>query len=148
VLRRSALVLVLALAAAACGGGNDNPNTPTPPPPQGPPSLVIEDLTVGTGTEATAGKLLDTNYNLYTYDPAGNGNRGVFLSGGTLPTFRQGTRAVIDGYDQGVLGMRVGGIRRLTIPPTLAYGATPPTGSGIAANAWIVFDIQLTNVRD
>jgi hypothetical protein len=148
VLRRSVLALSLAVALSACGGSDDNPNGPTPPPPQGPANLVVEDLTVGTGTEAIAGKLLDTNYALYTYEPTGNGGRGVLLQSGTLPAFRQGTRAVIDGYDQGVIGMRVGGIRRLTIPPTLGYGANPPAGSGIQVNAWIVFDIQLTNVRD
>ncbi len=70
------------------------------------------------------------------------------IQGGTLPTFRQGTNAVIPGFDQGIVGMRVGGVRRLTIPPSLAYGASPPANSGIAANAWIVFDVQLTNVGD
>jgi hypothetical protein len=151
VLRRSALALCFALAvgAAACGGSdNNNPNLPSAPPPQGPPNLVIEDLTVGTDTEGTAGKLFSVNYALYTYDPNGNANRGVLLASGTLPTFRQGTGAVIPGFDQGVVGMKVGGVRRLTVPPSLAYGASPPTGSGIAANAWIVFDIQLTNVGD
>jgi FKBP-type peptidyl-prolyl cis-trans isomerase len=148
VLRRSTLALLVTLLVAACGGGNDTPTTPTPTPPTGPPNLVIEDLTVGTGTEALAGKLINVNYNLYTYDPAGSGGRGQQLASGTLPTFRQGTNAVIPGFDQGIVGMRVGGVRRLTVPPSLAYGASPPAGSGIAANAWIVFDIQLTNVGD
>jgi FKBP-type peptidyl-prolyl cis-trans isomerase len=137
---------LLALVASACGGNSDNPNTPSTPPPTGPPNLVIEDVTVGTGTEGTAGKLFSVNYALYTYDPAGSAGRGVLLQSGTLPTFRQGTNAVIPGFDQGVVGMRVGGVRRLTIPPSLAYGASPP--AGIAPNAWIVFDIQLTNVGD
>jgi FKBP-type peptidyl-prolyl cis-trans isomerase FkpA len=109
---------------------------------------VIEDLTVGTGTEALAGKLINVNYNLYTYDPAGPGGRGQQLDGGTYPTFRQGTNAVIPGFDQGVVGMRVGGIRRVTVPPSLAYGAEGRPSGGIAPNAWIVFDIQLTNVGD
>jgi FKBP-type peptidyl-prolyl cis-trans isomerase len=152
-LRRTALTFCFALAvgAAACGGNNDdpnNPNNPSTPPPQGPPNLVIEDLQVGTGAEATAGKLLNVNYALYTYDPNGNAGRGVLLQSGSLPTFRQGTQAVIAGFDQGVVGMKVGGVRRLTVPPSLAYGASPPAGSGIAPNAWIVFDIQLTNVGD
>ena len=146
-LRRSALVLCFALVAAACGGNNDNPNTPTPTPPTGPPNLVIEDLTVGTGTEAAAGKLLDVNYALYSYDPNGSGGRAALLQQGPY-SFRQGASQAIPGFDQGVVGMKIGGIRRLTVPPSLAYGASPPAGSGIAANAWIVFDIQLTNVRD
>lgn len=146
-LRRSALVLCFALVAAACGGNNDNPNTPTPTPPTGPPNLVIEDLTVGTGAEATAGKLLTVNYALYTYDPAGSGARGVLLQQGPF-SFRQGASQAIPGFDQGVVGMKIGGVRRLTVPPTLAYGASPPAGSGIAANAWIVFDIQMVNVGE
>jgi hypothetical protein len=145
VLRRSVLALSLAVALSACGGGDDNPNGPTAPPPQGPANLVIEDLTVGTGTEGLAGKLFDLNYNLYTYDPAGSGGRGVLLQSNSF-SFRQGTNAAIAGFDQGVIGMRVGGIRRLTIPPSLAYGASPP--AGIQPNAWLVFDLQLTNVRD
>ena len=79
-LRRSLLALMLALAVTACGGGDDNPTTPTPTP-QGPANLVIEDLTVGTGAEATGGRLLTVNYVLYLYDPAGNGGRGRQLEG-------------------------------------------------------------------
>ena len=146
-LRRSCLVLCFALVAAACGG-KDTPTNPSTPPPQGPAALTIEEVTVGTGTEGLAGKLFSVNYALYTYDPAGSAGRGVLLQSGTLPTFRQGTGAVIPGFDQGVVGMRVGGVRRLTIPPSLAYGATGQPQVGIAPNAWIVFDIQLTNVGD
>jgi FKBP-type peptidyl-prolyl cis-trans isomerase len=149
VLRRSVLVFVFALAAAACGGGDDNngnPNNPTPPP-QGPANLTVEDLTVGTGIEGIAGKLFDVNYNLYSYDPAGSGGRSQLLQSSSI-SFRQGTNSVIAGFDQGVVGMRVGGVRRLTIPPTLAYGATGVPAIGIAPNAWIVFDVQLANVRD
>ena len=144
-LRRSALVLCFALVAAACGGNNDNPNTPTPTPPTGPPNLVIEDLTVGTGTEAAAGKLLNVNYALYTYDPNGSGSRGVLLQSGTLPTFRQGTNAVIPGFDQGVVGMKVGGTRVLTIPPEMGYGARG-AGGVIPPNATLVFEVELLGV--
>jgi FKBP-type peptidyl-prolyl cis-trans isomerase FkpA len=147
-LRRAALVLCLAFVASACGGNNDNPNNPSTPPPTGPPNLVIEDLTVGTGADALAGKLISVNYALYTYDPNGSGGRGVTLQTGTLPTFRQGTNAVIPGFDQGVVGMKVGGIRRLTVPPSLAYGSAGRPEAGIAGDAWLVFDIQLTNVGD
>jgi FKBP-type peptidyl-prolyl cis-trans isomerase len=145
-LRRSALAFLFALAAAACGGGDDNgnPNNPTPPP-QGPPNLVIEDVVVGTGTEATAGKIFGVNYVLYLYDPAGPNGRGALLESGPF-SFRQGTNAAIPGFEQGVMGMRVGGQRRVTIPPSLAYGSR---GSGsIPPNAWIVFDLQLVSVAD
>ena len=147
-LRRSALALLFALAAAACGGGDDNgnPNNPTPPP-QGPANLVIEDVVVGTGAEASGGKLLNLNYVLYNYDPAGPNGRGAALQAGPF-SFRQGTNGAIPGFEQGVQGMRVGGQRRLTIPPSLAYGANPPANSGIPPNGWIVFDLQLVSVAD
>jgi FKBP-type peptidyl-prolyl cis-trans isomerase len=53
---------------------------------------------------------------------------------------------VIPGFEQGVMGMRVGGQRRLTIPPSLAYGASG--SQSIPPNSWIVFDLQLVNVAD
>ena len=123
---------MLALAVTACGGGDDNPNGPSTPPPQGPANLVIEDLTVGTGAEATGGRLLNVNYNLYHYDPAGNGGRGALIQGPAPYSFRQGTNATIQGFEQGTHGMLVGGIRRITIPPSLAYGAGGNTNAGIA----------------
>lgn len=147
-LRRSALAFLFALAAAACGGGDDNgnPNNPTPPP-QGPANLVIEDVVVGTGAEASGGKLLGLNYVLYNYDPAGPNGRGAALQANAF-SFRQGVNGVIPGFEQGLMGMRVGGQRRLTIPPALGYGATGNTSIGIPPNGWIVFDVQLVSVAD
>ena len=57
-----------------------------------------------------------------------------------------GLNQVIKGWTDGVPGMKVGGIRRLVIPADQAYGATPPGGSGIPANAPLVFDIELVSV--
>ena len=145
-LRRSLLALCLALAVTACGG-DDNPNQPSTPPPQGPANLVIEDLTVGTGAEATGGRQLSVNYNLYAYDPAGSGTRGQLLNQGSF-AFRQGANGVITGFEQGTSGMLVGGIRRITVPPSLGYGASPPSNSGIRPNEWLVFDVQLVAVAD
>jgi FKBP-type peptidyl-prolyl cis-trans isomerase len=145
VLRRSLLALCLALAVSACGG-DDNPNGPSTPPPQGPADLVVEEITVGTGAEATGGKVLTLLYDLYAYDPAGQGGRGQRLDSNST-SFRQGTNGVIAGFEQGTNGMRVGGIRHLIIPPSLGYGATGrlPT---IRPNEWIVFDVQLVSVAD
>lgn len=145
-LRRSLLALCLALAATACGGDDDNPNGPSTPPPQGPASLVIEDLTIGTGAEATGGRVLTVAYVLYAYDPAGPGGRGELLQQNQGFPFRQGTNGVIAGFEQGTHGMLVGGVRRLTIPPSLAYGAQG--NSLVRPNEWIVFDVQLLAVAD
>ncbi len=139
-------MFALALAVTACGG-DDNPNEPSTPPPQGPANLVIEELTVGTGAEATGGKLLTVAYALYSYDPAGSGGRGQLLNSNSFQ-FRQGANAVILGFEQGTASMLVGGIRRITIPPSLGYGAAGNAQAGIAGNAWIVFDVQLLAVAD
>ena len=85
---------------------------------------------------------------LYHYDPAGSGGRGQLIQGPQQFQFRQGTNGVITGFEQGTHGMLVGGIRRLTIPPSLAYGAAGNPNAGIVANEWIVFDVQLVAVAD
>ena len=136
------LLAVLGLVALmACGGGSGG-SSGTSDTPTGPTSLQIEDVTVGTGATAAAG---DTISVLYT---------GTFLDGrvfdasslhGNVPfTFRLGAGAVIAGWDQGLVGMKVGGKRRLTIPSSLAYG---PSGSGpIPPNTPLKFDVELLSI--
>jgi FKBP-type peptidyl-prolyl cis-trans isomerase len=149
-LRRSFLVLSLALIASACGGDDPPPTAPTTPPPQGPATLQIVDVTVGTGLEASAGKLVATHYVLYLYDPNGSEGRGVRIQasrdGGQTYDFRLGRNATIPGYEQGILGMRIGGSRRVTVPPSLAYGSSP--NGSIPGNSWLVFEIDLIGVAD
>lgn len=140
--------LLLIIACAACGGdSNDgnggNPASPTPP--QGPATLQIVDLQVGTGDEANGTKAVQLHYTLWLYDPAGTDSKGARIESSrdrNQPlAFRLGTNAVIPGFEQGVVGTKVGGTRRLTIPPNLAYGAA---GNGpIPGNSWIVFEIEL-----
>lgn len=151
--RRTALALLLAVTAAACGGDdNGTPNNPTPPPPQGPATLQIVDVTVGTGEEATGNKLVAVHYVLYLYDPAGPDGRGARLQAsrdfGGPYSYRQGTNAVIPGFEQSVRGMRAGGTRRATIPPSLAYGVGGDPRGGIPGNAWLVFELELVSVAD
>ena len=146
-LRRSAVSLMFALALAVTACGGDSPTEPSTPPPTGPAALVIEDLTVGTGAEATGGKLLTVAYALYAYEPTGAGGRGQLLQSSSFQ-FRQGTNGVIPGFEQGTASMLVGGIRRITIPPSLAYGAAGNPQGGIRGNEWLVFDVQLLAVAD
>jgi FKBP-type peptidyl-prolyl cis-trans isomerase len=139
-----AALLVAALAAAsACG--DDNPNSPTTLP-RG--EYNSTDVRVGTGTEATNGRRLSVHYTLWTYEPAGQNGKGQQLQtsvGGTPFSFVLGTGAVISGWDRGVPGMRVGGLRRLTLPPELAYGSA---GSGpIQPSQSLVFEIELLDVQ-
>jgi FKBP-type peptidyl-prolyl cis-trans isomerase len=80
------------------------------------------------------------------YDPAKLDSKGAQFDSSTSFTFSLGAGNVIRGWDTGVVGMRVGGRRRLTIPPELAYGSSgrPPV---IPGNATLVFDIELLNVQ-
>ena len=139
-------VLPIALLAAACGGG-DSSSSPTAPSTTSAP-FSQTDLRAGTGTEAVAGRTLTVNYTGWLYDPgqAESKGRQFDTSVGRQPfAFRLGAGSVIRGWDQGLVGMRVGGQRRLVIPPDLAYGAQ---GSGpIPPNATLVFDVELLDVQ-
>jgi FKBP-type peptidyl-prolyl cis-trans isomerase FkpA len=135
----AAVVLVVSIG---CGGNPAEPTTSSGPFSQ-------TDILVGTGAEATSGRTLTVNYTGWLYDtskPEGKGNRfDSSLDPGRVPfRFVLGVGTVIRGWDQGVAGMRVGGTRRLIIPPDLAYGEN---GQGsIPKNATLVFDIELLSV--
>jgi FKBP-type peptidyl-prolyl cis-trans isomerase len=106
-------------------------------------SLQKTDTTVGAGKEATASSTVTAHY---TGAVAATGV--IFQS--SLDTGKPATfplSNVIKGWQEGVPGMKVGGTRRLLIPASMAYGATPPAGSGIPANADLVFDITLVDVK-
>jgi FKBP-type peptidyl-prolyl cis-trans isomerase FkpA len=142
------VVLCAVLVMAACGGdGDDASSSPTAPSTPGAP-FSQTDLRVGTGAEAVAGRSLAVNYTGWLYDPgqAESKGRQFDSSVGRQPfVFRLGAGGVIRGWDQGLVGMRVGGARRLVIPPELAYGAS---GSGpIPPNATLVFDVELLDVQ-
>lgn len=102
------------------------------------------DTVVGTGDEVKPG---DTVTAHYTGAVASTGK--IFQSsldgGQPIPFSLDG---VIKGWTDGVPGMKVGGKRRLLIPADQAYGATPPSGSGIPANADLVFDIELVKIGE
>jgi FKBP-type peptidyl-prolyl cis-trans isomerase len=123
--------LVVVAAALALGGcGSDSPTEPS--------LFRAEDLVVGSGDPAVAGDSLTVHY----IGSLENGQ--VFESSyvtGVPYTFRLGARTVIQGWDQGLVGMRVGGKRKLTIPPALAYGSQG--GAGIPPNSTLIFEIEL-----
>jgi FKBP-type peptidyl-prolyl cis-trans isomerase FkpA len=132
------LVLALLLPVAACS--KDNPSAPTTTS-SGP--YAQTDLVVGTGTEAVATSRVTVSYAGWLYDTSRTDGKGVQFDGNPNATFV--LSGVIAGWQRGVPGMKVGGQRRLIVPPELAYGSA---GNGnIPPNATLVFDIALLGVQ-
>lgn len=150
---RRLIVIPLALALAACGA--DKTTEPLTNDDFAPElnvnldamtktasGLYIQDLTVGTGDAATSGATVTVHYEGWL----SNGTKFDSSRDRNLPySFLLGAGKVIPGWDEGVAGMRVGGFRKLVIPPHLGYGVggAPPT---IPGNATLVFDIELLEV--
>lgn len=113
-------------------------------PASNPPSeLQIEDITIGTGAEATTGKRVSVHYAGVAWS---NGKEfDASWNRGTPFAFQLGGRQVIRGWDEGVLGMKEGGRRKLTIPPSMGYGAGG-AGSVIKPNETLVFVVDLLKV--
>ena len=134
------LVVLVMAAASACGDS-----------PTGPVNMARysqTDLVVGTGAEAVAGKTLTVHYTGWLYNEARTDSKGAEFdsSVGRNPlTFTLGAGQVIQGWEQGFTGMKVGGKRRLIIPPSLAYGGT--RRGPIPPNATLVFEIELIAVQ-
>lgn len=108
------------------------------------------ELKAGTGEAAAAGKIAVVQYTGWLYDASAKDNKGKQFdssrTGGQPFKFPVGTGQVIKGWDQGVLGMKVGGSRRLIIPADLAYGDSG-AGGVIPPGATLVFDIDLIAVE-
>ncbi|TMA32380.1 MAG: FKBP-type peptidyl-prolyl cis-trans isomerase [Deltaproteobacteria bacterium] len=105
--------------------------------------LKIEDMVVGTGVEAVKGKQVSVHYTGWLTDGKkfdSSKDRGQPFQ------FALGRGQVIQGWDDGVAGMKVGGKRKLTIPPELGYG-TAGAGGVIPPNATLVFEVELLGVR-
>lgn len=108
--------------------------------------LSVTDIVVGSGTAAAAGDAITVNYvgaltNGTIFDASANHPESA--NGYTFPL---GAGQVIAGWDQGLVGMKVGGKRRLVIPPALAYGDRA-IGEIIPANSTLVFEVELVNVQ-
>jgi FKBP-type peptidyl-prolyl cis-trans isomerase len=127
------LTFILSASLAACGG-ND-------PAPTGPSNLVVEDLVVGTGAVAATGDTVTVHY----VGTLANGQKfDSSYDRGQPFTFRIGAHQVIAGWEQGIPGMRVGGKRRLTIPPSLGYGGQ--ANGPIPANSTLIFEVDLVGI--
>ena len=113
-------------------------------------ALIKVDSVVGTGAIATAGKSVTVHYTGWLYDPKADQSHGKkfdsSLDHGQPFRFNLGAGQVIQGWDQGVVGMKVGGKRTLTIPYAMGYG-TSGAGDDIPPYATLIFDVELLAVN-
>jgi len=130
------------LSTGACGGSSTtSPSSVT----TSSGSFTRTDLVVGTGPAAAVGSRVTVGYSGWLYDTSRPDGKGERFDSSPSFGFTVGAGQVIAGWDQGVPGMRVGGQRRLIVPPDLAYGSRSP-GSSIPPNATLVFDITLVSI--
>ena len=165
-----AATALVALGVAGCSSTGSSPksapssSTATPPPAPPAPAplpspippvpagaltpfttasgLVYQDFVVGTGASPVTGQMVSVHYSGWLTNGTpfdSSRNRGVPYS------FPIGTGRVVAGWDEGILSMKVGGQRRLTVPPSLGYGATG-RGGVIPPNATMIFDVELMSV--
>jgi len=162
----SITMTVAALAIVGCGKKTDSEDVPAPAPsteaqaPAGAASatpatgnetmpMTKKDLVVGTGAEIKGGQNALVHYTGWLYDAAAPDNKGKQFDssvGGEPFDFPLGGGAVIKGWDEGVVGMKVGGKRRLVIPPDMAYGNSG-AGGVIPPGATLVFDVELVEIQ-
>jgi FKBP-type peptidyl-prolyl cis-trans isomerase FkpA len=156
-----AIMAMAALAIVACGR-SDKPDSAAAPAPETTPApaattstgtetmpLQKTDLAPGNGTEIKSGQTALVHYTGWLYDAATPENKGKQFDssvGGEPFEFPVGGGAVIQGWDQGVVGMKVGGKRRLVIPPEMGYG-NRGAGGVIPPGATLVFDVELVEIR-
>lgn len=112
-------------------------------------ALNKTDVKVGTGTTAASGQTVAVHYTGWLYDPNAANKRGQEFDSSRRRgpfSFPLGQGRVIKGWDQGVVGMKVGGQRTLIIPSEMAYG-TRGAGKKIPPNATLIFDVELLSVQ-
>jgi FKBP-type peptidyl-prolyl cis-trans isomerase FkpA len=147
------VVLLLIACALLAGCPRDNSVAPEAAAPVSAepavpdvPSLLVTDLQPGTGAEALPGSLVTVHYTGWLYDPAATETKGTKFDSsrdaGQPFQFWLGGGNVIRGWDEGVVGMRIGGQRRLVIPSALGYGERG-AGRAIPPGAALVFDVEL-----
>jgi FKBP-type peptidyl-prolyl cis-trans isomerase len=135
-----------ALAAAVALGAAAACTSPTSPTVKA--SFTTEDLRLGTGGSAAVGQTLMVYYTGWLYDDTKDDKKGAKFDGTTAGqpfVFKLGYGQVIQGWDQGIIGMKVGGLRKLIIPSEMAYGRAG-AGTLIPPNATLVFEVELLSV--
>ena len=128
-----------ALTAASCTQSVTSPSSSAP--------YSQVDLLVGNGATAAGGNVITVNYTGWIYDGSKPDNKGLEFdtSIGKNPfVFTLGTASVIQGWDKGLVGMKVGGIRRLVIPPSLGYGGV--RNYSIPPYSTLVFEVELVDI--
>jgi FKBP-type peptidyl-prolyl cis-trans isomerase FkpA len=141
--------MLLVVFLAACGS-NDTPTAPT----SNDPSVGLNvpfgttDLVVGTGAEAITGRSVTVQYTGWLYYPNAAENKGTQIDSNTVGygPFVLGSANIIQGWHQGIPGMRVGGRRRIVIPPALAYGVAGRLPQ-VPGNSTLLFEITLISVQ-
>ena len=115
-----------------------------------PSGLQYDDTVAGDGDAARAGQQVSVHYTGWLHDPAAPNGRGRKFDSskdrGQPFRFGLGAGQVNGGWDEGVQGMKIGGVRKLTIPPNLGYGARG-AGGVIPPNATLVFEVELLAIK-
>ena len=133
-LHQGLLVLLMFLSSCAAITGSD---------------FKITDTRVGTGAEAVPGRLVVVQYTGWLYDADKTNHKGRrfdMSEPGSPFSFPLGAKKVIEGWDEGIVGMKVGGQRTLIIPSDMAYGERG-AGDRIPPDATLIFDVELIDVR-
>jgi FKBP-type peptidyl-prolyl cis-trans isomerase FkpA len=159
-LRRTILAIALAAAIGVAHAQSPAKAPASPPPPSSTTNskfgakvneLQTIELKQGTGAEAVSGKAVIVHYTGWLYDPAAADGHGAKFDSSLdrmVPFgFFLGSGKVIKGWDEGIVGMKVGGKRTLVIPPHKAYGERG-AGGVIPPNATLLFDVELIEVKN
>lgn len=149
-LRGVRLLVTAAWLGLACWAVAEEP--PAPVPPATPEAVLqVTDRVAGIGDEALPGMIVIVHYTGWLHDPSAEDGRGRKFDSsrdrGQPFSFPLGAGHVIRGWEQGVPGMKVGGVRRLLIPPALAYGGRNVGNGLIPPNSTLLFEIELLAVE-
>jgi FKBP-type peptidyl-prolyl cis-trans isomerase FkpA len=144
VMRSIVAAVVLAALPALLSGCTKIPTSPTDGP-----TFTQSDLRLGEGDAVVAaGTVVTAQYTGWLYDASKTDLKGIQFDtsrGNTALSFTVGAGQVIEGFDQGVVGMKVGGLRRLIVPPTMGYG--PARLGPIPPNSTLLFEVELQGIQ-